>query len=676
MAIILRNNKGSELTHAEMDTNLGSFYYSSSLAGSTLNLFTTGSISHSIALPVSAGAQGAPGNNSNVAGPQGAPGNNGAQGAPGNNSNVAGPQGAQGAGGTPGGSDTQVQFNDGGSTFGGDSGFTYNKTTNRVTITATGSATRTAPNLLLNSALASVVAGEVLGVIAANNTTDPYNPASFPASIQFVADTNFGPGIYDTSIRLYTNDGATEKAAATFTASGDTHFGFDIFAPNLDNTTQNNVVGFNSTTGKLTYFSTGSFIIDTGSLQNPSISRDAPSGVSNVVFDVNFTSAEAEWNIQALLSSDPTSAGNATINNSSPALVTRVAFWKIATGAVDKGTKLTQLAPGSIITLSEDASPAASGSYRVTGKTVSTNVVSYTLSYIEGATSTFSVSTPLQITTTLGVFEHDLTPGYNYLNIRNNGTTSDRLRLRYEAATSGYPDGGGYIPVQILCNGSGNGFNIDYIADFKTYAFDLSGFTGTWSATDPVTGFITNDFKPGDRFISSFLVWGEGNNEGIVPQNWTVYQSDSALEPSDRTVPTQYYQNTFDTDERITTTTIPNLFELNGGTINIDPTGGTSDRLILGLGSLLTDYSVAINNVNGSNLVELNIITPTAKNGWNIYWLGYRTSATERYRLVNVSINGGVGTNSPIKLDWSGRAEVSVDYSEGKIFIWSSNWEN
>lgn len=38
-----------------------------------------------------------------------------------------------GGGGTPGGSDTQVQFNDGGS-FGGDAGFTYNKTTDTVTV--------------------------------------------------------------------------------------------------------------------------------------------------------------------------------------------------------------------------------------------------------------------------------------------------------------------------------------------------------------------------------------------------------------------------------------------------------------------------------------------------------------------------------------------------------------
>jgi len=38
-----------------------------------------------------------------------------------------------GGGGTPGGSDTQVQFNDGGS-FAGDSGLTYNKTTDSLTV--------------------------------------------------------------------------------------------------------------------------------------------------------------------------------------------------------------------------------------------------------------------------------------------------------------------------------------------------------------------------------------------------------------------------------------------------------------------------------------------------------------------------------------------------------------
>lgn len=63
---------------------------------------------------------------------QGAQGLQGLQGAQGNQ----GWQGATGSGGaTPGGSDTQVQFNDGGSALGGDAGFTYDKTNDLATVT-------------------------------------------------------------------------------------------------------------------------------------------------------------------------------------------------------------------------------------------------------------------------------------------------------------------------------------------------------------------------------------------------------------------------------------------------------------------------------------------------------------------------------------------------------------
>ena len=50
---------------------------------------------------------------------------------------------------SPGGSDTQVQFNDGGSTFGGDAGLTYNKTTDTLTtsVVAHGAGTASAPSV-------------------------------------------------------------------------------------------------------------------------------------------------------------------------------------------------------------------------------------------------------------------------------------------------------------------------------------------------------------------------------------------------------------------------------------------------------------------------------------------------------------------------------------------------
>jgi hypothetical protein len=50
---------------------------------------------------------------------------------------------------SPGGSDTQVQFNDGGSTFGGDAGLTYNKTTNTLStdVYVASAGTASAPSI-------------------------------------------------------------------------------------------------------------------------------------------------------------------------------------------------------------------------------------------------------------------------------------------------------------------------------------------------------------------------------------------------------------------------------------------------------------------------------------------------------------------------------------------------
>lgn len=45
MAITLRNDKGSALTHTEMDTNFRQFFYSASVAGQTITLYKSQSVS-------------------------------------------------------------------------------------------------------------------------------------------------------------------------------------------------------------------------------------------------------------------------------------------------------------------------------------------------------------------------------------------------------------------------------------------------------------------------------------------------------------------------------------------------------------------------------------------------------------------------------------------------------
>lgn len=70
-----------------------------------------------------------------------------------------------GGGGTPGGSDTQVQFNDGGS-FGGDSGLVFNKTTDRLTSLGGITITQgTANTTILSSSGGSTTGSSTVGLV-------------------------------------------------------------------------------------------------------------------------------------------------------------------------------------------------------------------------------------------------------------------------------------------------------------------------------------------------------------------------------------------------------------------------------------------------------------------------------------------------------------------------------
>lgn len=53
MAIILRGDKGTALTHNELDNNFRSFFYSASVSGTTLSFFTSASLNNEYRLPLS-----------------------------------------------------------------------------------------------------------------------------------------------------------------------------------------------------------------------------------------------------------------------------------------------------------------------------------------------------------------------------------------------------------------------------------------------------------------------------------------------------------------------------------------------------------------------------------------------------------------------------------------------
>jgi hypothetical protein len=242
--------------------------------------------------------------------------------------------GSGGGSASPGGSDTQVQFNDGGSTFGGDSGFTYNKTTNRVTITATGSATRTAPNLLLNSELGNVTVGEVFGVIAANNTTDTYSPANYPASIQFTADTNFTPGNYDARIGLFVNNNATETEALRLRSSGQNRL------PQYGSGT------FTGTVAKYLAVSASGDVIET-SVAGPNLTQ--PTATTHTFNGDISNDANYAWEVEVGSgTSAPSAAGKMRIGHSSPgnkntSTITAISFHRTSSNSTNTSNVLDYL---------------------------------------------------------------------------------------------------------------------------------------------------------------------------------------------------------------------------------------------------------------------------------------------------------------------------------------------
>jgi hypothetical protein len=115
---------------------------------------------------------------------------------------------AGGGGGTPGGSNTNVQFNDGGA-FGGTEGLTFNKTTNAVATTGTFTATANVAGGNLTTAGQVVATGNITGGNAniAGRIFVGSGTAGLPG-VTFSADTSQDTGFYwisDGNIGVSTN---------------------------------------------------------------------------------------------------------------------------------------------------------------------------------------------------------------------------------------------------------------------------------------------------------------------------------------------------------------------------------------------------------------------------------------------------------------------------------------
>jgi hypothetical protein len=109
------------------------------------------------------------------------------------------------AGGTPGGSDTQVQFNDSGS-FGGDSGLVYNKTTDLLTgVKVALTNTSTDDTLLLTTTEDSSTAGPVITL--KRNSASP-NDADYIGQLKFQGENDADQEVVYAKITAKIQDGS------------------------------------------------------------------------------------------------------------------------------------------------------------------------------------------------------------------------------------------------------------------------------------------------------------------------------------------------------------------------------------------------------------------------------------------------------------------------------------
>jgi hypothetical protein len=394
---------------------------------------------------------------------------------------------------SPGGSDTQVQFNDSGN-FGGDSGLTYNKTSNRLTITAPSSPTRTAPNLLLNSELANVTAGEVFGVIAANNATDQYNPASYPASIQFVADTNFAPGNYDARIGLFVNNNATETEALRLKSSGQASL------PQYGSGT------FTGTNAYYLAVSASGEVIETA----PPGGFTRPGSDTSITYDTYLQTINT-YSVNAVGTSPaaPSSNGDVSIRYAVSNIgsnVDRIDVYD--SDGTDRSATLLNLAISGSITIAQVGAGAHTEVYRIISVTDNTSYVSYAVSWVSGDDAAMSTITTDTFTFNAD-YEYTLSTGYNRLLVTNNSNSAaNQFRLAPPAGASA----GDEVIVELKINTSGVNVRPTYYVRTGTPTFMIANRVSQIDG-GTITGM---ELDTNDIAIMRFQVNDIGSIEGLM----------------------------------------------------------------------------------------------------------------------------------------------------------------
>lgn len=417
---------GSFLTSGSYNENLSQITLHSEDADYTLDLSDLGGISLG-ALSVTEGAASESGSLSY------------------NNSNgvfTFNPADLSGLGGgstSPGGSDGQVQYNNGG-VFGGESTFTYDDGNNTLTIQG---ATNQPSIALSNAQSVSISNGSQLSEIQTFYSTDEVG------TVAFVAEGAFNQGDLPTRLELRTtNDGASSPTTKLQIKNDG-----KLIANQYGSGT------FTGTAAKyLAVDSSGNVIEE--NLPAGSFSR--PGSATSVIYDTYLASVAYAVDEVGTSPAAPNANGNVSIRyavSNAGSNVDRIDVYKTDSGATNQSTTLENLSVSGSITLAVTGVGNHTEIYRIVSVADNSTYMSYAVEWESGDDAAFADTEPTMTSTFNSDYEYELSTGYNRLLVTNNSNgAAQRFRMTKPAAAAA----GDEVIVELQLDTSGQNIRPAY----------------------------------------------------------------------------------------------------------------------------------------------------------------------------------------------------------------------
>ena len=199
----------------------------------------------------------------------------------------------------------------------------------------------------------------------------------------------------------------------------------------IANTTQDNVVGINSTTGEVTYFTTP------GGLTRPA-------SATTVTFDT-YEQLNSKYSIISTAGANPTANGQMSVDDTDPTNVAVIDIYKTDTAGTSRAAILGSMTVSGSLYLLQTGTGATDAAYRILSITDNTTYYTFQVNYIPATgNGTWATGTVDQIQLDSHPY-YQLSTGYNRLDVTNSSGTARNFILA--APTDATPGSTVYVEL-------------------------------------------------------------------------------------------------------------------------------------------------------------------------------------------------------------------------------------